>query len=148
MNAAAQSITFRVILQTPPAGVDYGTQKGSGNAYETIQKQRSTGKDLEFEFAVTVKTGKDNSPDFSGAIAQGKPGERFIYIDIGTYAGQGDCMWGRRLKIPLTGITAASIKKLLAGTNLHLVSKVQGIGKDGGPNCGTAKPFNGWHLSE
>jgi len=148
MNAVTQSITFRVILQTPPAGVDYGIQKGSGNAYETIQKQRSTGKDLEFEFPLTVKTGKDNSPDFSGAIAQGKAGERFIYIDIGTYAGQADSMWGRRLKIPLTGITAASIKKLLAGTNLHLVSKVQGIGKDGGPNCGTVKPFNGWHLSE
>jgi hypothetical protein len=146
MNVTAQPITFRVILQTPPAG-DYGIQKGSGNNYETIQKQRSTGKDLQFEFPVIIKPGKDNTPDFSGAIAQGKPGERFIYIDIGTYAGQQDSVWGRRLKIPLTGIAVTDIKKILAGTNLHLVSKVQGIGKDGGPNCGTVKPFNGWHLS-
>jgi hypothetical protein len=147
MNTAAQSITFQVILQTPPAGVDYGIQKGSGNSYETIQKQRSTGKDLQFEFSITVKTGKDNAPDFSGAIVQGKRGERFIYIDIGTYAGQQDSIWGRRLKIPLTAITAGSIKKLLADTGLKLVSKVQGTGKDGGPNCATVKPFDGWHLS-
>ena len=52
-----QSLRLRIVLEKPPAGVDYGLQSGRGNDYETIQTQRSTGKDLQFEFDVRVKEG-------------------------------------------------------------------------------------------
>lgn len=140
-----RELTLRIVLEKPPAGVDFGVQKGRGSNYETIQKQRSKGGDLSFEFAVRAKVSdKDGSPNFLGPIVQGPTGERFIYIDIGTYAGQTGTGWSRRLKIPLRGITADTINRALADTESLLETRVPGTGKDGGPTCATVKPFPGW----
>lgn len=143
-----KEIALKIILEKPPAGVDFGIQKGSGYNYETIQKQRSGTKDLHFEFTITVKWNKDGSPNFLGAIVHGPPGGRFIYINIGTSAGQVDSVWSRRLKIPLKGITTAMVNDLVSGSDKILETKVPGTGKDGGPNCATVKPFSGWYLSK
>jgi hypothetical protein len=139
-------IPVKIILENPPAGVHFGIQKGSGSHYQTILKQLSGTGDLQFEFTITAKL-KD-PPDFSGDMVQGPPGVRFIYIDIGTYAGVYDSIWGRRLKIPLREITLDSINKLLSDPKLILETKVPGTGKDGGPNCATVKPFSGWYVSK
>src|SRR3954470_23013011 len=76
-------LPLRVILKLPPAGVDFGLQKGHGNAYEVISLQRSGKGDLSFELEVELKvvTGKGGL-DFKGPFVQGKTGERFFYIDI------------------------------------------------------------------
>ena len=141
-----QELPIRIILESPPTGVDFGIQKGNGNKYETIQKQRSNKSDLCFEFKVLVKESQTSLPNFTGPYVQGPSNERFIYIDIGTYAGQIDSDWNRRLKIPLRNISAEMIKILLANSSFILETKVPGTGKDGGPNCATVKPFSGWHL--
>src|SRR4051794_9064173 len=107
-----EQITLSIILQQPPAGVDFGLQKGSGSNYESVQRQRSTSGDLHFEFTVTVKRSKDlSAPDFRGPFVQGPANGRFVYLGIGTFAGQTDSVWSRRLKIPLQGITFDLIKK-------------------------------------
>jgi Family of unknown function (DUF5990) len=134
-------IVFRLVLEHPPNGVDFALQKGRGSAYECIQKQRSNGKDLQFEFVLTPKTGKHATPDFTGPLVQGPPGKRFVYLDIGTYAGQTDSCWSRRLKVPLSGISRAMLE-----APVGLEMRIPGTGKDGGPNCGTLKPFMGWKL--
>ena len=144
----SHEIALKIILENPPAGVVFGIQKGSGNNYETIQKQISGTAALHFNFSITVKWNKDGSPNFLGAFVQGPPGERFIYIDIGTAAGDINSVWSRRLKIPLKGITMEMINKLLTGSAMILETKVPGTGKDGGPNCATVKPFSGWYLSQ
>lgn len=108
-----RELTIRIVLETPPAGVDFGLQKGRGSHYETIQKQRSTMKDLCFEFNVGLKAiRKDAAPDFSGSFVQGIQNERFVYLDIGTYAGQKETCWSRRLKVPLSGITWELIERV------------------------------------
>lgn len=142
-----QEFTFKIILQKPPADVDYGLQKGSGNNYGIIQKQRSTDIDLIFSFKVIIKNGKNSLPDFYGPMVQGPAGERFVYIGIGTYAGEPDSPWSRRLKIPLRDISSEMIHKLLADPSMILETKVSGTGKDGTPACATVKPFGGWQLS-
>ena len=144
----SHEIALKIILENPPSGVVFGIQKGSGNNYETIQKQISGVAILHFNFTITVKWNKDGSPNFLGAIVQGPPTERFIYIDIGTAAGDINSVWSRRLKIPLKGITMEMINKLLTGSAIILETKVPGTGKDGGPNCATVKPFSGWYLSK
>ena len=142
-----QELTLRIVLEKPPAGVDFGLQIGRGSNYETIQKQRSKAKDLHFEFTIGVKASrKDGTPVFVGPLVQGPPGERFIYIDIGTCAGQTDSCWSRRLKIPLSSITWDVIDRLLANSESVLETSVPGTGKDGGPTCATVKPFGGWKL--
>ena len=52
---------------------------------------------------------------------------------------------GPRLKVPL-GITWQDIDKLMDDAKLVLGTSLPGTGKDGGPNCATVKPFEGWHL--
>ncbi|HTE23203.1 DUF5990 family protein [Flavitalea sp.] len=139
-------LPIRIILEAPPAGVDYGIQKGSGNNYETIEKQRSDGRDLQFNFSIMIKNTDPSSPDFSGPFVQGPAGERFIYIDIGTTAGQFGTSWSRRLKIPLKNISMETPDVLSGNSTVIMVTKVPGTGKDGGPNCATVKPFAGWHF--
>lgn len=142
-----QDLSIKVILESPPTGVDFGIQKGSGNKYETILKQRSSKNDLCFEFKISVKESKTSLYNFAGPYVQGPSSERFIYIDIGTSAGQINSIWTRRLKIPLRDISSETIKQMLANSSLVLETKVPGTGKDGGPNCATVKPFSGWHLT-
>jgi hypothetical protein len=139
-------LTLRIVLEQPPAGVDFGLQEGHGNDYKTVQTQRSKTSDLRFEFPVRVNEGKDSAPNFLGPVAQGPAGARFIYLDIGTYAGQVGTPWSRRLKIPLANITWKTIEQAFK-SNRVLETRVKGTGRDGGPTCGTVKPFAGWKLT-
>jgi Family of unknown function (DUF5990) len=138
-----RKLTLRIVLEKPTAGVDFGLQKGRGNNYETVQTQRSKGNDLLFECSVRVNRGKDSTPNFLGDFAQGPVGERFLYIDIGTYAGQTETDWSRRLKIPLRGISWELIDNAAKAESV-LETNVAGTGKDGSPACATVKPFSGW----
>lgn len=139
-------LTLRIILEKPTPGVDYGLQEGKGADFKTIQTKKGNGGNLEFECSVNVKFADDNTPVFLGPYAHGPANERFIYIDIGTFAGQKDSCWDRRLKIPLTGITSEMIQQALSGSRCKIETVVAGAGKDGGANCGTVKPFTGWKL--
>jgi hypothetical protein len=144
LRGMARGLTLRIIIEQPPPGVDFGLQKGSGNAYETVQKQRSEGKDLAFEFQPLIREGvSDSMAALGGPYVQGPPRQRFVYVDIGTYAGQADSCWSRRLKIPLDGVTA----KMIARGGV-VEARVPGRGRDGGPSCATIKDFEGWKPVE
>jgi hypothetical protein len=97
-------LPLRIVLDKPPADVAFGLQSGKGRAYRTVQTQSSKGEDLSFDFSIQVKEGTDE-PKFAGPFVQGSSTGRFIYFDIGQFAGQKDSCWNRRLKIPLTGIS-------------------------------------------
>lgn len=139
-------ITLRIILEKPTADVVFGVQQGSGHNYVTIQKQLSQGENLTFEVSVKLKSKTDEMPVFLGLAAQGPPKERFVYIDIGTAAGQFDSIWSRRLKIPLKSITWELIEQLEASPQSFLEVRVPGTGKDGSPNCASVKLQEGWKL--
>jgi len=140
-------LTLRIVVEKPPAGIDFGVQNGKGNAYETVQTQRSKGTDLSFEFMVRVKTGTNSPPNFLGPFVHGPTGERFVYIDIGTCAGQTGTACSRRMKIPLKDISSDVVERVLADTHSLLETRVAGTGKNGGPTCGTVKPFAGWQIN-
>jgi hypothetical protein len=137
-------VKCRIILEAPPAGVDYGLQKGKGSLYETVQTQRSRSQDLQFEFAAEVRA-SGSAPDFRGPFIQGPAGERFVYIDIGQYAGQTDTPFSRRLKVPLTGITPEMVHRASSGRAV-LETSVPGTGRDGTPACASVKDFGGWKV--
>jgi len=139
-----RELTLRIVIEQPPPGVDFALQKGSGTIFETVQRQHSEGQDLVFEFQPSLKEGvSDSMAALGGPFVQGPPRQRFVYIDIGTYAGQIDSSWSRRLKIPLDGMPARFIR-----TGGILETRVPGIGRDGGPNCATVKDFEGWRPLE
>lgn len=142
LRGMARELVLRIVLEQPPAGVDFALQKGKGSTYEPVQKQRSKGKDLVFEFQPSITDGiSDSMAALGGPFVQGPPRERFVYVDIGTYAGQADSAWSRRLKIPLQGVPPKVIR-----TGGVLEARVAGTGRDGGPNCATVKDFEGWKV--
>lgn len=127
----ATTVTLRIRLARPTTGVDFGLQEGHGNEVTIVQKQRSTGADLEFEFTATAKSrSHDALPTFTGPFVQGPMGDRFVYINIGTCAGQINTPWSRRLKIPLSGISWE-----LIDSEQVLLAEIPGTDKDGGPSC-------------
>ena len=142
-----RELNLRIIVEGPPAGVLYGLQKGSGNKYETVQTVTSNTGDLRFEFSVRVGQGKHGQPNFLGPFAQGPAAARFVYLDIGTYAGQANTPWSRRLKVPLSGITWELIEQALQPSTSFLEARVPGTAKDGGPSCATVKPVGGWSVT-
>ena len=135
----ARELTLRIIIDQPPPGVDFALQKGSGKGYETVQKQRSDSKQVVFEFQPSIREGPSGVGSLAGPFVQGPPRQRFIYVDIGTAAGQADSCWSRRLKIPLDGVP----QQFIASGGV-LEARVPGTGRDGGPSCATVKDFGGW----
>ena len=142
-------LPIRIVLVDPPAGIAYGIQHGSGSNYDTLFVQQKKRGDVSFDFSITVaESRKDGSPNFLGPIVQGPPGGRFIYVDVGTYAGQKHTPWARRMKIPLGGITWALIEKAQGKPGQRLVATIQGTGKDGGPVCATVPVIDGWVVGK
>jgi hypothetical protein len=130
-------LRFRIVLQAPPAGVDFALQTGRGADHEIVQRQRSAGDDVSFEFSLGVRTVASRTsapPDFHGPAVQGPPGGRFVYIGSGTSAGQRDTPWSRRLQVPLTGITSAMVERATKDARLIIEARVPGTARDGGPN--------------
>lgn len=138
-------IELRIKLDAPPAGVLFGIQQGKGLIYQITQKQLSNGGIMVFTCTITALL-KEGNTDFKGDVVQGKRGERFIYIAIGTMAGQLNAAWSRRLKIPLTGISMEMVEATDKNSEVILQTTVAGTAKDGGPNCATPKPFMGWQA--
>jgi hypothetical protein len=138
-------LRLRIVLDSPPSGVDFGLQDGKGSDYTTVQKQRSKGADLSFEFTVMVKDNREvGLPNFLGPLTQGAATGRFIYIDIGKLAGQPESCWERRIKVPLSGITWDMIRQVSADPMQFLEAHLPGTAKDGGPSCATVHPAQGW----
>lgn len=133
-------LKLRIVLEEPPREMDFGLQLGKGNGYQTIQIQkRARDQNLSFHGSVTVKDNRpDGLPNFLGPLAQGPPTQRFIYLDVGQYAGQADTCWGRRIKIPLVGIGWEVIAKAARPGKL-LEARIPGTGKDGSPTCATVR---------
>jgi hypothetical protein len=95
----ARQLALRILIEGGPAGIDYALQKGRGNAYETVQRQRSSGQVLTFEFRPVIRDAAEKGgAALGGPFVQGRPDMRFVYIGVGTYAGQADSRWSRRLK--------------------------------------------------
>jgi hypothetical protein len=139
-----KALSLRIILQEPVPGIVYGLQKGKGNSYEIVQKQTTTSRDLVFEFTIDVKDTDKSNCSLVGPFTQGTPLDRFVYLNIGTNAGQIGSPWSRRLKIPIFGITKATIESMSDKDMLQCT--VPGKGKDGSPSCATVKPFSGWSV--
>lgn len=140
-------LPVRLVLVDPPPGVDFGIQRGSGSSYETLFVQQARHKDVIFDFVLTVtENRRDSLPNFKGPFVQGPPASRFIYVDVGTCAGQKDTEWSRRMKIPLQGITWALIRQAISRSGHKLLARIPGKAKDGGPNCATVKLLGHWEV--
>lgn len=144
-NNFKESLNLRIIVLAPPPNVIWALQLGKD---EMIKATSVTKGRITFDFSVEVV--EDGSKGFRlrGPVVQGRPGERFVYLRIGTYAGQKGTEVARRAKIGLEGIT----RKLLDAvrTKRAGVLEVQFAGTDskGGAACATVPLLGqGWYVA-
>jgi hypothetical protein len=139
-------IPIRIVFVDAPPGVQYSLRKGKD---ELVAPRRSTGGDLPFELALTLKGQQpDGSPNFSGCFANGTPTERFVRINIGTIAGDWTSCWTRAAKIPISGITWELVEEVQATPGAVIEGRFPGRSKrDGSPSCATIHILdNGWKI--
>lgn len=131
-------LPLRITVQRPPPGVLFCVQ---GRPGEYLSQTRSKDADLVFDFDVRVVPG--DQPRLLGAVVQGSPVQRFVYVCSGTYAGDKTTCWSRRAKVPLIGITSDMVAKRPPGKRLS--AAILGTAADGGPACASVPLLGpGW----
>jgi hypothetical protein len=127
-------VPIRLIVTDPLAGVTMQVQRGRD---ELLAPTERSGR-LTFDFTIKVDISGER-PNFLGEFAQGPKDSRFIYVNSGTYAGQGSTCWSRRAKISLMSVTRTQIEDLLSNPRHVLETSIPGTGRDGGPTCASVK---------
>jgi hypothetical protein len=143
-RAPQPELRLRITVVGPPAGVALRMQRGR---FERSDAVSASGDALVFEFPVTVADAACTPPRFTGPFAQGPADERFVYINVGTSAGQHDSPWTRRIKVPLYSIAPELVAEALATDGAMLAAKISGIGRDGTPACATVKLLEPWAIA-
>jgi hypothetical protein len=131
-------IRMRLVIETPVAGVFHSLQDKQNSP---VDMKQSAGESLAFDFPVRIADG----PKFFGEFVRSEgPERRFVYIAIGSQAGQHVCEWSRRMKIDIHDIPQALLDKAMQGGVLE--GSFNGTGKDGTPACATIKPIS-WRVT-
>jgi len=140
-----RELPIRVTVIGPPSGVTFAMQRGKD---ELLPPSKVSAKSLVFDLSIRVSERKSGgAPNVLGPYAQGKPDDRFLYLNSGTMAGQEDSCWTRRAKIKTGGINWKLIEQTLAAPRAVLEVLIDGRAKDGGPCCATVPLVNGgWNV--
>lgn len=141
MPAAKLPLPLRLVVDEPIPGVALAVQSGKGANVALIPPTRTSAKAAAFEIEIAAAV-EDGVLKLGGPIVQGPPGGRFLYIGVGTYAGQADTPWSRRIKWPLTEITPALVSALKAGGRLE--AHIAGRDKKGEPACASVTLTSAW----
>ena len=138
-------VPLRLVVRDPVPGVVLRLQSGRT---DLVSPSSVSDAAVIFDFAVRVTLPDVEGPVvFFGPFTQGPPKERFVYVNAGRHAGQADTCWDRRAKIPLTGIRAALIRRVLTVPGSVLEVAIAGRGRDGGPVCAMVKlPPDAWQV--
>jgi len=130
-------ITLRLTIADPVPGIRYSLQKDDA-PFEPV-----TAKDAPLSFDVPIRLSADNR--FLGPFVRREgPARRFVYIRIGTSAGDHASPWSRRAKIDIHDIPPALLDQARGGRVLEVV--LPGRGKDGSPACATVRPTAPWRA--
>jgi hypothetical protein len=110
---------------------------------ELVDPVISDGGNVTFEWSMSAQRGTGDAARLLGPFAQGPPSARFVYIRIGTSAGQIGSPWTRRAKIPLAGILWPMVEAAAAG---FLEAAYDGVARDGGPACAAVRFTTEWQV--
>lgn len=128
----ADTVTLRLIIDDPVPGVRYSLQK------DDLPFEPCTAGEgpISFDLPITLHPDGRLTGPF---VRREGPERRFVYIRIGTSAGDHASVWSRRAKIDIHDIPA-SLLVPDAVLEVHL----PGRGKDGSPACATIRPLGAW----
>lgn len=141
---AHPELPLRIVLVEPPAGVAFAMQRGRDALAQAVARRPDA---LVFEFPVSVADAASARPRLVGPFAQGPPTGRFVYVNVGTSAGQFGSPWTRRIKVPLYSLTPALVAEALETPGAMLECRIRGTGRDGTPACATVPFLSPWTLA-
>jgi hypothetical protein len=145
MATGESVLRLRINVLHPVKGVALKMQRGRE---ALVDPSAASAARTTFDLTVRVAGRPGGQPNFLGEFTQGPPASRFVYINAGKYAGQADTPWGRRAKIPLTGITRALVDEALHRNSVVAVD-IDGRARDGGPAAATVEPLGtGWRVEK
>ena len=132
-RADQTEIRMRIVIENPVPGVLHSLQTGD---IGVLDPKRSTrGEPLAFDFPIRVAPG----PKFFGdQVRREGPVRRFVYVRVGTLAGDHASEWSRRMKIDVHDTPQDLLDRAMAGEGVIELT-VNGTGKDGTPACATVK---------
>ena len=128
----AATVTLRLIIDDPVPGVRYSLQKDD----MPFEPRTAGDGPLAFELPVTLHPDGRMTGPF---VRREGPQRRFVYIRIGTSAGDHASAWSRRAKVDIHTIPAAL---LVPGARLEV--PLPGPARDGSPACATVRPVREW----
>ncbi|WP_312596853.1 DUF5990 family protein [Brevundimonas sp.] len=135
---AAATITLRLTIADPVAGVGYSLQD---KASMPVDARIAGDGPIGFDAPATLS---DDGRLTGPFVRREGPTRRFVYIAIGTSAGQHASEWSRRAKIDVHDIPADLLAQARQGRVLEVV--VPGRARDGGPACATVRPLLAWRA--
>jgi len=135
---AGTTITLRLTIAGPVAGVAYSLQD---KVNMPVEPHIAADGPISFDAPVTLsEDGRLTGPFVRREGAM----RRFVYVAIGTSAGQHASEWSRRAKIDVHDIPADLLAQARQGEVLEVV--LPGRAKDGGPACATVRPIQAWRA--
>ena len=120
---------------TAYAGVHVGLQRGR-EPHELIPGDAPS---ATWEIEVPTRPGTDGTVDIGGPFAQGKRGDRFLYLTWGTVDGEGVFAMFRRAKLHLADIDRGVLSRAAAGEG-PLVARLGLTDSCGMPLCARVRP--------
>ncbi len=128
----------RIVIEQPVPGVLHALQEDDAPHHP---KRSQSGEPLAFEFPLRIGPG----PKFFGKqVRREGPVRRFVYVRIGTSAGDRASPWTRRMKIDIHDIDPALLDEAAKGGVLE--GTINGTAKDGSPACATIRPVR-WRVA-
>ena len=135
-------VRARIVIERPVAGVLHSLQEGDDAPLDP--KASKAGEQLVFDFPLRIERTSDGAKFFGKQVRREGPLRRFVYIRVGTCAGDRASPWTRRMKIDIHDIDPALLDKAMKGGVLE--GTIDGTAKDGSPACATIRPVN-WRVA-
>jgi hypothetical protein len=144
-KGSTETFALRITVVDPPPNISWALQLGRD---ELVKPSASTAARISFDFSVDVVEGDSpNAFRLRGPAVQGRPGERFVYLCIGMYAGQPDAPASGRAKVSLEGITRRLLDTVKGRRSGVLEAQLAGTARDGGPSRASVKILgDGWRV--
>jgi hypothetical protein len=92
-----------------------------------------------WEFELVTRPGADGAVDVGGPFAQGRRGDRFVYLTWGTVDAEGAFAMFRRAKLHLADVDPGVLARAAAGEG-RLVARIGLTDTCGNPICARVRP--------
>ena len=144
-KTSAETLSLRITVVDPPPDILWALQLRQD---ELVKPTSNTKTRISFDFTVdVVEISSSRGFRLRGPAVQGRPGERFVYLRIGVYAGQVGTPIARRAKIGLEGISRKLVEAAKKKRSGVLEVQFAGTDRKGEPACATVPLLGaGWHV--